>query len=259
MEIICYACGKGEMPENTMEAIEHCQTTNKDWRIEMDIHMTKDGEVVLFHDDNLERITSVDFPISRLSFEQLKLQNAGYHFFLDGQYPYREKEIQIPSLIDVFLSYPNGKFLIDIHCGDDRIVDLLIEIIESFENGDNIVFVSKYHHILSSLRNKRPHWDYGFSLREAKRLLMINALRLNSFFSFDSDIVMLPIKHNSKTIISPRLASTIHKAGKKLWLWLEEGDKVRGVDSLVEMEKARSFNADGIFTFFPQRLKRVLK
>ncbi len=60
MEIICYAGGRKENPENTLKAIEHCQAVNPEYWIEMDLQLTADNVVVLFHDENLARITGLN-------------------------------------------------------------------------------------------------------------------------------------------------------------------------------------------------------
>lgn len=80
MEVICYACGKGEFPENTLEAVSHCQKINPSWRIEMDLQLTKDGKVVLFHDDNLVRITNIEKQIADIDYAELKELDAAYNF-----------------------------------------------------------------------------------------------------------------------------------------------------------------------------------
>ena len=76
MTIICYSCGRGENPENTLKGIKHCQTINPEWRIEMDVQMTADEQLVLFHDYNTKRTTGVNKLINELSLEEVKELNC---------------------------------------------------------------------------------------------------------------------------------------------------------------------------------------
>ena len=80
MTIICYSCGRGENPENTIKGIKHCQEINPNWRIEMDIQITSDDQLVLFHDYETKRTTGEDKLINELSLAEVKQLNAGYHF-----------------------------------------------------------------------------------------------------------------------------------------------------------------------------------
>ena len=85
MDIICYSCGRGENPENTIEAIAHCQRVNPQWRIEMDIQMTSDNHLVLFHDYETKRTTGVEKQINNLTLNEVKELNAGYNYKLHGK------------------------------------------------------------------------------------------------------------------------------------------------------------------------------
>lgn len=80
MQIICYSCCRGENPENTIEGIRHCQSVNPTWRIEMDIQMTIDNNLVLFHDYETSRATGENLRINELTLNEAKKLNAGYNF-----------------------------------------------------------------------------------------------------------------------------------------------------------------------------------
>lgn len=59
----------GSVPENSMPAYE--LAAGKGYGIELDVHLSKDGLPVVFHDDNLKRMTGVDRPISDLGSGEL--------------------------------------------------------------------------------------------------------------------------------------------------------------------------------------------
>jgi glycerophosphoryl diester phosphodiesterase len=59
----------GEAAENSLSAIERaCQSH---YGVEFDVRLSRDGEVVVFHDDMLERMTGIDAPVSDLTLEEL--------------------------------------------------------------------------------------------------------------------------------------------------------------------------------------------
>ncbi len=258
MEIICYACGKGEYPENTLVAIQHCQNVNSNWTIEMDLHMTKDGEVILFHDDNLKRITGLNIQVQDLTLKYIKELNAGYNFIKDYNYPYREKSIRIPTLDQVFENFPNANFLLDIHSNNLNIIEKIIPKIEATKFEDKIVIVSKHHHILSEFKHKKPYWVYGASLKEVKRLVISSQFWSENLFPLKSDIFMIPIIHGNRKILTDRLINYLNGKNKKLWVWLYEGKQVITITNRNQFKKAKKLNADGVFTSFPRQLSKDL-
>ncbi len=58
------------IPENSIIAFE--EAIRKNYLIELDLHILKDGSVVVFHDDNLERMTGVNINLKDCSYEQIK-------------------------------------------------------------------------------------------------------------------------------------------------------------------------------------------
>ncbi|MBQ7798464.1 MAG: hypothetical protein IJ371_05015 [Clostridia bacterium] len=69
-----------EYPENSMPAFQKSMDLNLS--IELDIHLTKDGQIVVFHDDNLKRMTGNNEFIKFLTYDQIKqykLNNTDYH------------------------------------------------------------------------------------------------------------------------------------------------------------------------------------
>ncbi|SNZ01784.1 glycerophosphodiester phosphodiesterase family protein [Flagellimonas pacifica] len=254
MEVICYACGKGEFPENTLEAIAHCQSISSSWRIEMDVQLTKDGEVVLFHDANTKRTTNLDKSVAETNYSELKTMNAGYNFQQKEVFPYRKNPVTIPLLKDVFWHFPKAKFLLDIHTKDVQIVDKTIALIEKAYCDKQVVIVSKYHYILKAFRQKRPFWEYGASSKEVKQYLVAHYLGFGKFVRPRASIMMMPLSYNGKKILATSLVKSINNKEKKLWLWLHEGKEVITVDSKNQFDSIKNYNANAFFTSNPRKL-----
>jgi len=258
MEVICYACGKGEFPENTIIAIKNCQEVNSNWRIEMDIQLTSDNQIVLFHDEKLTRISGDKSKIKDLTLNKIKSINAAYNFKNNGSYPFRDNNIQIPTLEEVFVLFPEASFLLDIHTSNLNIINILIDLIEKYSMEDQIVIVSKHHKIKESIRQIKPSWIFGASKKDIKKLILSSMLKLDSLISVNSKVVMIPIYHGTHRLISSRVLNYIEKRNKKLWLWLNEGDKTITVNSKKEYQLCEFKGADGIFTMFPKKLSNEI-
>jgi len=98
-----------KIPENSIEAFK--QAIKKGYIIELDIHLLKDKEIVVFHDDNLKRMTNINKPIKDLTYKEikkLKLLNTNYKIpkfkdvlnLVDGK---------VPLLIELKYDNPPGK------------------------------------------------------------------------------------------------------------------------------------------------------
>lgn len=260
MEIICYACGRGEYPENTILAIKNCQAVSPEWRIEMDIQMTKDGRLVLFHDNNTERITGDSRLINELTWSEVKKLNAGFNFKYNDQYIYRKNPIQVPEVEAVFRQFPQAKLLLDIRTSNLDVVDKLVALVEKYSRADKTVIVSRYDKIINNFRKERPVWQYGVPSMEAKRMIYSSFLLLDNFFPIKSDILMLPQNAGKMNVLTKRVLSHAKKRNKKLWVWLYEGkDEVKNVDSKDDLLKMKKLGADGVFTDYPKKLMKELR
>ncbi|WP_282043470.1 glycerophosphodiester phosphodiesterase family protein [Winogradskyella flava] len=254
MEIICYSCGRGENPENTILGIRHCQNINPDWRIEMDVQITADNHLVLFHDYSTKRTTDEDKLINELNLKEVKTLNAGYNFEFEGNYLYRLKPIKVPELLEVFTNFPKAKLLLDIHTNNLKVINVLINLIETeFNNGD-FVIVSEYDIIIKELKKKKPNWIFGASANEAKKMLYSSFLYLDSLFPVKSDILMLPKKYNNINVLSRRVMNHTKKRNIPIWAWMYEGEYVKTVESKNEIEAFEKMGIKGVFVEYPQKI-----
>ncbi len=141
--VSAHRSGKDIAPENTMAAFQYCIET-EDFNVdiyEFDLHITKDGKLILLHDSTLDRTTnSAEYfgeegvKPSEKTYEELRQLNFGENFKnADGEYPYRGlRGDEIPDelravLLEDVLDYleDNGDF------------QYIIEIKDSGENGKN--------------------------------------------------------------------------------------------------------------------------
>lgn len=129
------------IPENSISAFKRAIELN--YIIELDVHILKDGNIVVFHDDNLKRMTGMDKKIKNTTYEEiksLKLNNTNEH---------------IPKLFDV-LQIVNGKvpLLIELKY-DTKLGTLekqLIKILKDYNglyafqsfNPFSLIFLKKY-------------------------------------------------------------------------------------------------------------------
>ncbi len=100
--------------ENTIEAVQaavdskHCDGT------EFDVFLTKDNRVVLFHDENMKRLTGLDKDIYDMTWDDLKTVQVLPELEVDGGSRQYEKSLSIPLLSDVLEEVKGKDFFINI-------------------------------------------------------------------------------------------------------------------------------------------------
>ena len=192
------------IPENSMKAFS--LALKKNIPIEFDVHILKDKNIVVFHDDNLKRMTNKDKFIKECTYEEikdLKLKNTN------------EK---IPLLKDV-LKLVDGKVLLDIELKmdvtDHSLEDGLIEILKDY-NGEVILksfdyrkvkYLKKHTNYKIGLLIKRMRGFKDFIIRNINFNILIkpdflacnkNMLDCKSVKTFKKDIYIWTIKNKDE-------------------------------------------------------------
>ena len=103
-KIIAHRGSRGTRPENTLEAFQEALKVACDG-IELDVHLTKDGEVVVIHDETVDRTTSGKGYVKEMTLEQLKKLDSGSWF--DPQY----SNARIPTLQEVLILLEENRFI----------------------------------------------------------------------------------------------------------------------------------------------------
>ena len=100
--IVAHRGASRQAPENTMEAFRLGVEAGAD-AIELDVHLTADGQLVVIHDDTLDRTTDRTGAVSGLTMEEIGRADAGARFARpdDAGLPFRGKGLRVPSLPEV--------------------------------------------------------------------------------------------------------------------------------------------------------------
>ncbi len=144
-----------DIPENSMKAFKKAVELN--FAIELDIHLTKDNHLVVFHDDNLYRMTGVNKKISTINYSEIK-----------DCYLLNTKE-KIPTLLDV-LKTINDKVCIVIEIKADRrykeMISLLMKELEPFHN---YVIQSFHPEVVRYIKCHYPNIEVGYIINKSNQ------------------------------------------------------------------------------------------
>ena len=247
---IAHRGGSDEWPENTLLAFEKSAALGCD-AIETDLHQTKDGEFVIFHDETLERTTNGKGEVKNFTLAELKKLDAAYHFSQDGgtTFPYRGKGITIPELKEVLQRLPNTFFILEVK---DPNLDLqkFIKVVKDLGAFEQFYFSSFVENVLSSLRSREPAAVSGFAHSEVKKLLYFYHLKLLPFYKPVGQSLQVPPSHEGRAIVTKDWVEAMHEKGLEVLVWT--------INEESEMKTLITQNVDGIMTDRPTLLKKAL-
>lgn len=206
--------------------------------LETDVHATADGVLLAFHDGILDRVTDGRGAVGQLSWAEVS--QAKIH----GIDP-------IPTLAELFTVFPQAQFNID--AKSEAAVDLLADTIAEHDAYDRVCVSSFGVARLHRLRRRlgRPVASAASALGVAgNRFLPWLTWALNT----PAPALQIPVRTKvlgrDRTILTPALIRTAHRAGKQVHIWT--------VDDLELMERLIDAGVDGIFTDRIDTLKAVL-
>lgn len=214
-------------PGNTWAAFARAIEVGVD-HIETDVQATRDGRVVVFHDERLDELTTGSGRIGDHSWSELE----SLRYVADGD----PTDDGLVLLDDLLSTHPETYFNIDIKT--DETVEPAIRILRSHSVHDRVCIAAFGWRRLRRLRRELgPHWCSAYSRMEivAARTAAWLRLPVPRF----GDVVQAPREQKSATVIDRRFVDACHRRGIHVHVWtVNERDEVRrlrdlGVDALI--------------------------
>jgi len=140
---IAHRGGKCIAPENTIVGFRAGLNAGADV-LELEVHLTADGHLVVIHDDKVDRTTNGSGLIREKTLQEIKLLDAGYKFPGQGSktYPYRGQGVVIPTLEEVYQEFPDVATNVEIKEDQPGIEQALWQVIEEAEAAERTLVVS---------------------------------------------------------------------------------------------------------------------
>jgi len=238
--VIAHRGFSGQAPENTLASFKKARELGSDM-IELDVRFSKDGHMVVMHDDTLDRTTNGRGKVADYTLKELKQLDAGSWFA-----PQFSDE-RIPNLNEV-LELAKGKILVNIEIKDEspseyKITDLADRALQEVKKADmagRVIFSSFYPSSLERIKERdRRIWVALLYHRDWNSLREITGGRAFS---------VLNLRH---LFLTREKIGRIHREGMKVNTYT--------VNSEEEMEQFIRWGVDGIITNHPDKLIQILK
>lgn len=257
LKIISHRAGGKEFPESTIEGIEYSIASGCAV-IDVDIRLTSDKRLVVFHTNNLELTTDQVGLVEDKTYAELSQADAGFRFSLDKgtTFPYRGRGITIPLLADALSRFPEIEFYIHLH--EDVALDTGKELVKLLSETGNLGRVSVFG---GSEDVTRPVKEIsggkirrGASARETFAVLVRQLCRLEigkiDFDYFTPGAQDDRIKETLLKLLFRRksLIDYLHRSNVPVFIWTINDDK--------EYDTWASVGVDGAWTDYPKKIMK---
>lgn len=148
--VIGHRGASGSAPENTLASFDLALEQGAE-ALEFDVRVTADGVPVVCHDPTQDRTTDQTGPIRLATLAQIRAADAGARFSLNGvDYPFRGREIRIPTLGEVLNRYRDVPLLIELKTVDGH--QAIKEVLIGAEASGRVVLASFADRALAPFR-----------------------------------------------------------------------------------------------------------
>jgi len=240
-------------PENTIEAFRIAVEEGAGG-LELDVHLTREGQVVVIHDPTVDRSTSGTGAVSEMTLDELRGFDAGHNFSLGGgpTRPYRGRDVRVPTLREVLQAFPGVAVNIDLKADRPGIEEAVLGVLREANASGRALVVSTRHATVKRFRKiSGGHISTGASRWEIGVFYLLSRLRLEWFLHPAYDALQVPIRHRGIPLVTPRFVRAAHARGVRVDVWT--------INQADEMRRLLDLGVDVIMTDRPHTLAEVLK
>ena len=242
---IAHRGASGTFPENTLSAFRAAIDAGADM-CELDVQLTRDGAVVVIHDETVERTTDGKGEVAELTLEEIKRLDAGAKFKAKNLTPNPfpsgkgdQSVERIPTLDEVF-AVTSGKCGLNIELKAGGVEHQVAEIMQARNAFSDSIVSSFDWEYLKKIQQLHFNIRVGLLAEEKPVDLMMNAVAMRAHAI-----------NPRWDMVTADLCKAAHERGLKVYTWT--------VDADARMRALIECGVDGIMTNYPERLRTVIK
>ncbi len=243
--------GAALAPENTMLAFQNALAVGADV-LELDVRASRDGELVVIHDETVDRTTDGSGKVAEMTLAQLQALDAGYRYSPDNghSFPYRGRGIKIPTLREVLTAFPDARVNIEIKQATPPIEEAVARLIEETGAQDRVLVVSSDDGVMKRFRHLMPNVATGASAGEVRSFYLLQRFGLGAFYRPVANALQVPDRSGEVQLVTPRFVAAAHAQGMKVHVWT--------INTPDRMRQLLQIGVDGIITDRPDLLRQVM-
>ncbi|MXX73296.1 MAG: glycerophosphodiester phosphodiesterase [Gemmatimonadetes bacterium] len=246
--LIAHRGGAKLAPENTMPAFRQAVD---DWdadMLEMDVRPTRDGRVVVIHDETVDRTTNGHGPIAGMTWDEARSLDAAYRFRdPNGEHSLRGAGVRLPLFAEVLEAFPDMRIIVEPKTAE--VAGPLVREVRAARAEERVLVGAEFEATRGGARGYRGPW--GASRKQATRFWILHHIGLaGRCYVPAADGFQLPEWSGRFRAVTPRLIAAAHAANMPVYVWT--------VDDPGDMRRLLRWGADGIMTDRPDVLAGVL-
>ena len=239
----------GTAPENTLASFRRALADGVDV-LELDVHATRDGEIVVLHDPTVDRTTDGTGPVAALTLTEIVRLDAGHRFSSDGgrTFPCRGQGVRVPRLAELLAEFPGVPLNIEIKPEGREIVEAVVAIVRAARA--TIVLAAEHDDIMQTIRAVAPEIPTSCAAGEVASF--IYALQAGDPARLPAGAVALqiPPRFEDVTLVTAASVAAAHALGAEIHVWT--------INDRDEACRLLDLGCDGIMTDVPHVIAPVI-
>ncbi len=252
--VIGHRGAAGECPENTLPSFEQALREGADI-LETDVHATRDGAVVVCHDDRVDRTTDGSGRIAELRLDELRRLDAGARFSPDGgrTHPWRGRGVRIPTLEELFAHFPEAHVNIEIKAPEAVATTGTLELVERHGRAARTLVTAESPETMARIRGEVHRRGLPVAVGACRDDV---AAFLRSATAGEPPpegfvALQVPAEFGCRPLVTREFVAHAHRHGLEVHVWT--------INEPEEMQRLLDLGADGIVTDYPGRLAALLR
>jgi glycerophosphoryl diester phosphodiesterase len=246
---IAHRGGSALRPENTLAAFDHAVSLGVD-AIECDVHVARDGEVVVIHDPTLDRTTDATGPVAASTAAELADVDAGFHFAPQAGFPFRGRGCRVPTLRELLQRYRHLPIVVEIKGDRPEAADRVIGVIREHDALNRVVVGGFNHGVISEVRRQQPDLVTSASSLEARSALTRSRFLLSprrpAFQLFQ-----MPFRLHGRQMFRRSFVRAARRGGLPVQAWI--------IDEPADMRRLIDWGVTGIISDRPDVAVDIVK
>jgi glycerophosphoryl diester phosphodiesterase len=249
--VFAHQGGDEVWPGDTLYAFEQAVALGVDV-LEMDAHITKDGVLVIIHDETVNRTTNGQGAVEDMTLAEVKQLDAAYWWTQDdgATYPYRGQGVTVPTLAEIFEAFPGYPVNIEIKQTERSIAQPLCDLIRQYDMQDKTMIASFHNDRMEEFRQVCPEVATSADKAEVTTFVVLNYAFLGALYTPHEFAFQVPEKDSGILIVRPGFIRGAHGRNLQVHIWTP--------NTPDELRKFIDMGVDGIMTDRPDILMEML-
>jgi glycerophosphoryl diester phosphodiesterase len=234
-----------EFPENTMVSFRRAMELGAD-ALELDVHTTRDGAVVVSHDPDAVRMGGV--PARWLEMDLAEAQRidlGGGYLAPDGTKPFHGRGISIPTFEEVLVEFPGVRLNVDLKQHDPSMVAPVLELLRRLRAEERVTLASFRTRTMLEVRRRGYGGDTALAQKEVAALIAFPRLVWQAL-PFTGRAVQVPVSAGRLRFDRAPFIAKCHELGMRVDFWT--------INDPAQAKQLIALGADGIMTDDPARM-----